>query len=80
MNNIGKGSLFNTMLQKEEIMQVAHQTEAANSSEHHWWRDPDGFQKLCITFKSFVVLANMFLQYNVLTAKSSFCQEEKTCL
>ena len=34
MNNIGKGSLFNTMLQQEEIMQVGHQTEAANNSEH----------------------------------------------
>jgi len=35
MNNIGKGSFFNTMLQQEEIMQVCHQTEAANNSEHH---------------------------------------------
>ena len=34
MNNIGKGSLFNTMLQQEEIMQVGHQTEAANNSKH----------------------------------------------
>ena len=80
MNNIGKGSLFNTMLQQEEIMQVGHQTEAANNSEHPWWRDLDGFQKLCITFKNLVVLANIFVQCNVLTTKSSFCQEEKTCL
>ena len=35
MNNIGKGSLFNTMLRQEEIMQVGYQTEAANNSEHH---------------------------------------------
>ena len=34
MNNIGKGSLFNTMLQQEEIMQVGHQTETANNSEN----------------------------------------------
>ena len=34
MNNIGKGSLFNTMLQQEDIMQVGHQTKAANNSEH----------------------------------------------
>ena len=80
MNNIGKGSLFNTMLQQEEIMQVGHQTKAANNSKHHWWRDPDGFQMLYITFKNLVVLTNIFLQYNVLTAESSFRQEEKTCL
>ena len=25
-----------------------HQNEVANNSKrHHWWRDPDGFQKLC---------------------------------
>ena len=35
MNNIGKSSLFNTMLQQEEIMQVGDQTEAANNSKHH---------------------------------------------
>ena len=28
------------------------QNEAANNSKcHHWWRDPDEFQTLCVTFR-----------------------------
>ena len=34
-------SFYGTILQP-------HQNEAANNSKrHHWWRDSDGFQKLC---------------------------------
>ena len=33
---------------------------ASNSKPHHWWRDPDSFQELCVTLNKFLVLKNNF--------------------
>ena len=39
----------------------SRQNEAANSSKRHWWRDPDGFRKLWVTFKKLLVVKNISL-------------------
>ena len=33
---------------------------ASNSKPHHWWRDADGFQELCVTLNKLLVLKNIF--------------------
>ena len=40
-----------------------HQNEAVDDSKvrHHWWRDVDGFQKLCLIFNKLLVLKNIFV-------------------
>lgn len=50
-------SIYDTILQ-------SRQNEAANYSKCHWWRDLDGFWKLCVTFKNLLLFKNISLQHH----------------
>ena len=49
-----------------------------NSRRHHWWRNPDGFRKFCLTFNKLLVLKNIFC--NMISQQKNLHSVAKMCL